>query len=283
MPLPHIIFTESHYDPLVFELIKKIAPKLKALGYNCFFNEAPEETTAADFILNQKNYAEFTIKPQFENLKHFADLGAIPRELFYESMKHLQYFAMYTAQINKVTFLENLPDLNIQYRAIDLKETKVDSQDYFITEEGIRKRDSKMSSAYLDSSSPVFGVIGYKHALGIQKEILSKLSLENALEKFYFVHIFSERPLDDYEEKLRIGEMNYPLGMATFDAKILNEETIIELILSKISANQYLRDTNDFVEPIILQKVVSLSNHFFASPNSAPSLQEATANFEFTL
>lgn len=234
MSLPFIIFTESHYDPATTRLIKKIAPILRGLGYCCLFSEAPEGTNDRDLV-DMLNLTAIRISHAFQAQKHFVDIGHIEPKYSYENKRLRQLSAAYTAKKERATFIASLPALDIKYKAIDLEEgVEPSCEDYMKSEEGVKKRDAKMARAWLTASVPAFGIVGYYHATGIQHEILAKLSLEEAREKFCFIHVFSEPAHDDYEEKLRSGEIIPPLGLTVVNAEDTSEEKIIASILDKI-------------------------------------------------
>jgi len=238
MSLPYIIFTESHYDPAITRLIKKIAPILRSLGYRYFFSEAPEGTSASGLV-DMLNQRAKSILPMFQAQKYFVDIGHVEPKFFYENKMLRQYYAAYNAQKEHAEFIASLPALDIKYKAIDLKEV-VDPalEEYMASKEGIKIRDAKMARAWLTASVPAIGFVGYQHAAGIQQEILAKWSVEEAREKFCFIHVFSEPPHDDYEERLRSGEIEHPLGLTLINADEISEEKIIASILDKIGAHE---------------------------------------------
>lgn len=230
----NIIFTDSHYEPAVYRIMGKLAPKLRELGCLCFFGEAPEGKTAEDFIAHdQRNVVDYLVESLPKKWLASKDETSI---LSWEQAPSWEY-SKYIAGFEKIRFLQALPDLDIGFHAIDLKEVADDSRDYFTSEVGIKRRDKKMASAYLSANYPVFGLIGYKHALGMQHEILTKMPLKKALNKFYFIHIHSRPPMCQYEEDLRAGKINYPLGITVINANEINEEEIVKLISDKISCN----------------------------------------------
>jgi hypothetical protein len=234
--LCNLIFTDSHFDAAVWETIKKISPKLKSLGYNFFFNEAPEGTTANDFIDNQKMYIQQRIDTSVIVLKLKADLGKLPKEHFYSNAEHVLTARVYFAKSAAIECLQSFHTMNFEYAGVDLKEVlDPSSHDYMTSDEGIAERNHKMVNAYLASSNPVFGLIEYKHALGMQNEILLQLSLHEAQRRFRFIHVYSELPLNEYEANLRAGKIKYPLGLTLINTKEMSEDKVIELVLEAAS------------------------------------------------
>lgn len=228
----NLIFTDSHFDATVWKVIKKVTPKLKALGYNCFFMEAPEGTTVHDGIDNHNMYIEQRIDKNIIILKLKADLGQLPKDYFYSNEENILAARAYFSHVSAIACLQNFIKEDLEYAGIDCKELiNPSTHDYMASEEGITKRNYKMANAYLASSDPVFGLIGWKHALGMQNEILSQLSLQEAQKKFRFIHVYSESPLDEDEANFLARKIEFPLGLTLIDAKDMSENKIIELIL----------------------------------------------------
>lgn len=239
MALPHIIFAECHHDPIVWLIIKKMTPKLAELGYKVFFSEAPEGMTLNQFSFHQKIYADFLASNSIYWAKDRADKkehSDKKDQSYYTDARWMQILGRYSNIISSIECYENLPVHNVEYQAIDAKEIADEHrQEYFTSDAGMKERDRKMSRALLDAPSLVFEAVGFQHIEGIQHELLAELPLQQASSKFYFFYIFSNPGINDYEDKLRNGKIDLPLGLTVFNANDMTEEKIIGSILDTIS------------------------------------------------
>jgi hypothetical protein len=283
----NLIFTDSHFDATVWKVIKKISPKLKSLGYNCFFMEAPEGTTVHDGIDNHRMYIEQRIDKNIVILKLKADLGQLPKEYFYSNEENILATRAYFSKISAIECLQNFTKENLEYAGIDCKELiNPSTHDYMVSEEGIAKRNHKMASAYLASSNPVFGLIGWKHALGMQNEILLQLSLPEAQKKFCFVHVYSESPLDEDEANFLTRKIEFPLGVTFINAKEMSEEKIIELILESAcpknpSCDSALSDFSIFRNQICITPSATADWQVNADTTTCKEFQPAGPGYGF--
>ncbi len=152
---------------------------------------------------------------------------------FYNTVDNLHKRHLADLELKK--FLDILHSNNINYKGIDLIEIEDESNhDFAVSPEGIEKRDKKMVNEYLQAKEPVFGSIGYGHALGMQNKILENLSLEESKSKFHFFYIYSNLPENKYEEQIRSQELFHPLGITILDANKMTEEEIVSLVMVKI-------------------------------------------------
>jgi len=212
-----------------------IAPKFKSLGYECFFMEYPEGKTSNDFITCRQAYAK-ELGDRILKIKSWADTGVIPKDAFYKSKQLLNEYASYLSILESIDGVNNISSVNLNFKAIDVNIAEDFSifDNSLTTDAGMKKRDIHMASAYLTAAQPVFGLIGFKHALGVQNEILSKLSLQDAQNKFCFVHIYSEPPIDVDDADLQANKINYPLGITIINSNEISEDQIMGLILRNI-------------------------------------------------
>lgn len=103
---------------------------------------------------------------------------------------------------------------------------------YAITKEGINARDKQFTEFYLNETKPVFGIIGFKYAIGMQEEILKKCLMTKLLLSFIFVNVYKKPAVNPEEIAMRSGAVHYPLGMSLFDANSMTEDQIIDNILN---------------------------------------------------
>jgi len=201
--------------------------------------ESPEGKTSEDFIVNQQAFADM-IGARILQIKSWADTGVISKDCFYESKSLMMEYAPYLSTLEEIDCVKNFSRLKIEFRGIDHEDIACMSglDLFYMTskalEENVKKRDIHMSNAYLSATQPAFGLIGSAHALGMQKEILSKLPPNEASNKFYFIHVYSQSPSSDHEASLRNGEINHPLGITLINSNEINEKQIYDLILNKI-------------------------------------------------
>lgn len=215
--LPKLIFTDTHNDPIIGEILNKIFPKLIDLGYECFLSETPENKTNLDQI----NFTKLHISlfSTLENEKGNNDL--------------------HNAYLKLLPFYENMYSLDFPFKGIDFNCLDDPGMRHWaISEKGIEQRDKKFAQSYLNEERDVFGMVGFRHALGMQKIITNSLSHENANNFFHFVHIFKQPPINDYEIDLRENRISYPIGVQKFDANEMSGDDIINHLLHTLSLKQ---------------------------------------------
>lgn len=252
--LPKIIFCESHYDSISAKILSKIAPKLKNLGYEIYYDEAPKGYSLARVIdrFNNEKHKEILKKknelfPWINN-----DISSFTKE----QLRIINFLKKAQAESELGEFFSNLQQNGLEYYAMDLP-TKV--VPLFLeglitfeevdrtTPEAFQERDQYMTNALLSEKRATFSCIGAQHALGIQNKILEKIPQEQAISSFYFVNIYRDSPIVEYESKLRKGEIRHPLGMHFFDANKLSEDEIMDSIIQN---SKRLAQLNIVVSPI---------------------------------
>lgn len=67
---PTLIFAENHEDPITGKILTNLIPKLKELGYECFFEESPLKT------LEEQNTYQEQLEQTYQELnKQFVEYG----------------------------------------------------------------------------------------------------------------------------------------------------------------------------------------------------------------
>lgn len=218
MPFPKIIFCENHLDPSAVVVMNSLVPELKQLGYEVMHIELPASMTDEDFLNDIENQE----KNNIEN-----------REKLNENMVQLASLEMNQRSLHK-SLIQNLRNNQIEYRCVDIGINPHQDINYYTSKKGMKKRDKRMTKAYLKEERPVFGLVGLKHAKGMQEKILEQLPKEEASNLFYFVYIhnYKEAPKSKYEPK----DENHPLGLHRFYANEMDEKEIAANIIKQINA-----------------------------------------------
>ncbi len=257
--LPTLIFAESHEDPITGKILAKLASELKTLGYEVFFDEMPEsgnlessmkelEASEELYQIHRQEFLKFGINIENKNalsqylialvVYGIININAMPPSDVLNSTEVT--IARRSAGLTFKTFLLELKNNGITYKGIDID---------MKNKEGARvcslpimcERDTKMSDAYLKETASVFGRIGLAHVAGIQNKILNNISLEAASARFCFFNIYSMQPLDcenNLEERIRTGQLIFPLGITPIDATRKNGDEILGLIIKQIREKQ---------------------------------------------
>lgn len=253
--LPTIIFADFHTDSINPKILEKLVPPLKELGYKHFLNEFPNDVTLQDAILYEKSPAHSyrCLKKECRNdgvdLKKKDEFDEYLKLNEIDSESFSVVLHSYRRSKSDFEFYKKLKSNNINYLGIDLDSSYED--ECKITPEMMKVRDKRMSHAFLTGSEPSFGLTGLMHINGIQNEILSKLSLEEASINFCFFYIYSSPPdhkyQDHYYDKdIREGKTTLPLEMITIDASEKSKLEIVDIIMNKIKEKQVeLNEFND--------------------------------------
>lgn len=243
--LPKLIFAENHSDPITKKILAKLAPKLKKLGYECFFDEYPPNTTLKSAINEMEEWENqfHNLKKAFENNKldinkpddliSYALIIANKTKIdFLEIMKELKSLIIRRdGRLAYKNLYETLQENSLSYVGIDLSKKMIDES---VESKDLSKRDDQMTNAYLKTNKNVFGLIGLEHSIGMQKKILEEMDKSTASANFCFFHIFSRQDSNDIENRVRAGKEQFSFGITPIDAQSLSEDKIIYIIINEI-------------------------------------------------
>jgi len=197
---PRLIFFEQHDDPTCGRILAKLLPKLKELGYDCFYDEVPPSIKPQDFLKNTRRILknESTDPLMKEIIEHQFQYQGIDVDL----EKQTQYldvgcFVGYEREFNEVL---------------------------------LSFRDKYLSSAYMGASGNIIGHNGIGHANGIQRNILENFSKDEAEDNFSFFGLRqSGAKYCEWKE-----DLNTPIPLTILDAKEKTDDEISEIILKEI-------------------------------------------------
>lgn len=240
MLLPKIVFCETHRDPYVREILYKITPRLKELGYKIFFAEELEGMSIENHI-SRIEFSELQVSKEVSEVAQRK--SSLPAECL-ENSVYKNYFdlvgKMKEASIcdsNYKFFLQLIQKIGIDYFATDIPLIDGDEDKTFkfaVSPKGMSVRDQWFVNALLNEIRPVFGLYGSGHAIGMQNRILEQIPKDQASCMFYFVNVYKASIIHEDENAMRTGKFEYPLGMALFDANKLDEEFIINNIIEEL-------------------------------------------------
>lgn len=238
--LPHLIFTEDHWEPMTGKVLEKLTPKLKELGYVYFYDEMPETETVKsryrDFAVKQKLW--HNLYPLLKNTQgiDISDPLTCLEHPYFKTEPGKAFVPIihrYLPEKNFVNFFRTLETHGMRYKGIDL-----DAKD-LISDPMMYLRNKIMVNAYLVAKEPVFGRIGLAHAEDMQKMILK--DAPDAADHFIFFNIYSYPPLDaldNLEQKVRDHCLKSPMDILPIDANKKSEDDIVEIILQQIKEKQ---------------------------------------------
>jgi len=251
--LPKIIFGDAHDDPYAKVILIKLLPKLKELGYACYYAESSLTSKAQiDAIDNYSSQFKALEKIFTENGYDIYQL--IDQSIYFEGFTPGKYdelqkkiWFLPANEQRKQLFL-SLDKMGILYKPIDLD---LDIRDMNLQYIEFRARDAEMSKAYLAESKPVFGEVGIHHLLGFQNHFISALGIEEAKKQFLFFHINNELgfvPDDSLHEIISDTSLvtflntdpnevmdSLPLGIKRFDPFKMNADQICAQLLDTIT------------------------------------------------
>lgn len=255
--MPTLIFSEAHADPIVMKILLKMVPELKALGYEIFFEEAPQgftvqdvnrefqrsidqyELLKKDFSMSGLDITDDNVINKFISMLRFEGVDEPSLYLIINTL------VRYEANLATVSFLKELVINNINFKSVDKNRNNIKDMRELTEENMMEARDKKMANAYLREPRPVFGRIGLMHAEGLQRNILKYLSHEQAYSRFCFIHIYSDQSILDRvfetrkkNKKFQASLLELPLGMTRINAQRKTENEIIDIILGKIREKQ---------------------------------------------
>ncbi len=271
---PILIFAEmDHSDPITFEILTELLPKLKDdLDYECCFLEyfpgtlqehikdvkeqiTHGKTIRASIGMTDSGNSESDIDLYYHI---FSGPGLKLNKNDVTIYTVLAYY--YTANLSRLIFLENLASHNMSYRGIDSSSTGIIENE--VSPDTIKGRDKEMAAAYISaakSSKSVFGKIGAGHLEGIQDEILKAIPDKSAAsEQFCFFSIYSKTALSK-------KTVTAPLSYISLDARQHSKDQIIQIILQEISRKKSLLNKKSQKPDCT---VASARDAFFTQPES---------------
>lgn len=255
---PAFIFVEKSNDPIIGRILTKLAPKLKAIGYECFFDKTPRGSTLEEQIAliekNEQIYNELEKQFQAHNLdisnkqhlEKFVLLTIMSMGISlvkYSTSDFLinigQLIDHHSAALTFKTFLQTLAKNQIQYEGIDFRHFEKAVSLTAIYAYG-KFRQEGMADLYLNSSQSVFGRVELAQAMNIQNDLLRKISLEEASARFCFFNINSDLSSENNENLSSL-----PFAFISIDAKNKTDDQIVSMIVKKIIEKQ--AQFNEFV------------------------------------
>ncbi|MBA3536026.1 MAG: hypothetical protein H0T84_05375 [Tatlockia sp.] len=203
--LPKIIFLESHADPTVKKVLIRLIPFLKHLDYEVY-------------------YDEYSVGENLEKALFFWQLESagdmLRREL---KIGKISTPKKEDCNLANVSFLENLQESQIEYKAIDRTipyGTEEEIRIYAKSDQGMRERDLNFSNKYVNEERGVFGVLGLAHTPGFQGNLLKVVPKDKISLSYCFIHIVD--PLDAAESEEKFNEINASLPLKSF---VVNESS----------------------------------------------------------
>jgi len=226
--LPALIFLdENHNDPFLCQLLAKITPRLKTMGFENFHFEYPAEKSIDDVLSSYNRrvkedeewngYAQlllFALSTKTESKEYWQDR----MQHLFNQRNHCSCIPLFTAeQVYKIeveeavniffrefnhiclvpqaviSFLESLSVNQIAFKSIDDPELNPLEMinNPLLFWETLPRRDQIMVDAYLTARENTYGYIGFLHAAGIQTRLAASLSLEKANRDYCFIYPFA--------------------------------------------------------------------------------------------
>lgn len=276
-----IIFAELHIDQATARFLANIAPRLKEIGYDCFYDEIHSSLTS-ETLLSQLKPCEIQyqlLKDEFKS-KGFTDINdatiAAYTELLYGGNPKNALIGFFVSSMreniirleNGVALLDLLAQLkqhNISYQGIDPLEPcgTLTGEEY---EKLVSSRDRVMANHYISYCGNVFGRVGVAHVKGIQQNIIEKLTPDEANNSFHFIHLYSNADL--YERSFKDNLDNLPLGITCINVNKISEAELVQIILSATQTNA--ATPSDYAK-------------FFSVPNTTSSVTSGTSSEVVTL
>lgn len=229
MPKPKLIFTENHLDPATSLLLTLLIPELIKLGYECYLDEMPTDTTIENHLAKIQHGSELWLKLAIDlKTKHDIDINdpkSLEHEYFKQEEDQLKFIKRHIANLAYKPFLRILADQQIKYVGID---TNPDASDF--------QREMNMAKAYLKTKLAVFGRMGRRHLGEFQRQILHVEPVARAKASYCFFDIFS-----DASAQTSLANEKLPLGVHCFNATG-RESAALAFILEKIQQKQQEMD-----------------------------------------
>lgn len=257
--LPIIIFMEAHSDPITAKTIYKIFPKLKAMGYNKFLDEAAKDINLSGNLQKLSFNLELTKKIATDMISvgldfwNKEDLKRYAKVIFDNEEQQNQFISeaisfgeRYKSRKTNKKLNLYLQNEGIEYIGTDMK--SIAHENLYNDIKYLQKylaRDQSLAKQYLKHID--YGVVGNNgvaHTEGMQKYFIDQLSKEIALSKFCFFYIYTQAP-DPFEKQVRAGEIEYPLGLIQINANNKTQAEIEEIILSEIARKSYILQTSN--------------------------------------
>jgi hypothetical protein len=234
--LPTLIFAECHYDTITKDILSKLIPVLKNMGYSCYYNEMGESQTLEDRIDHIRELEKLMItlqnkiKSEHNEDIDFSSTNALSHPFLRKVMDDKQLFD-FMRFISHKYFLYAIRRNQISYKGIDLEMSEIKKTPTGdVSEESMEIRDEKMANAFLNASENVFSSVGLLHVLGIQNHILKSISLDSIKKyKFFYLYTHQSDRIQQYIQKT-----SFPLGLSPIDATQNKEDVIIKTILTQI-------------------------------------------------
>ena len=146
----------------------------------------------------------------------------------------------YPATVTFKRFLNSLNENQISYKAIDMKGVDASLPSAIIMKLK-EQRGKNIVEAYLNAAQPTFGRMGLVHAEDVQNNILKDLKQADAAIYFCFFYLYSQ-PAAEFEnhleERVRKGEVIFPLGMEVVDATNTPISEVATLVIQRIADKQ---------------------------------------------
>ncbi len=235
--LPTIVFCDEHGDLITSQMLIKLLPKLQALGYVQFCDEASSGKSREEVIkVRQYNIELITAKAKREEASSDGKFGRL----------HGLYRYIESLEL-RIKFYNQLAKLGINYQAIDSR--------YNSLLPYLGYRDKVFAAYHLYNriiEKPSFEVVGLFHAKGIQEALIRSGLVSEDDHQFLFFYLHGapiDYSSDDYDDSVkgvdsipklkksyREKKVELPLGMHNFNfASEADEEKYFQEILEIIN------------------------------------------------
>lgn len=237
-PLPTLVFSENHYDPITKDILAKMIPTLKALGYSCYCPERGA-SYALENAIDKIRLMEKHLHNLYSHIKHeynqdldFSSVNALLHPFSFKVIDKDKIAALMSLYSHKSLYY-GLRRNQIAFQGIDIEKAEIDAlcaRKDTIPKQVMEIRDKKMANGLLNCSGNNFGHVGLFHVDGIQRNILCSLTLEEAKKRFRFIHLYTCHKEKDREY---LQSTDFPLGIHCIQSSLNDAEKVISKILKE--------------------------------------------------